>query len=146
MTDNMGIFMNSTAIENFVQAQARAVKIRPRVGGFPYLAEVLRAAGVTRNLMHLPSCHGIFLTQYGDIVIQAAPLVQAMADIPVFDRARLIQALRIDQAGESTFEQFLSASWQSGVVRFEVDFVARQVVYYGCREESYVEEYPAVEV
>ena len=69
-----------------------------------------------------------------------------MADIPVFDRARLIQALRIDQAGESTFEQFLSASWQSGVVRFEVDFVARQVVYYGCREESYVEEYPAVEV
>jgi uncharacterized protein YbcV (DUF1398 family) len=28
---------------------------RPKVGGFPYLAETLRRAGVTRNLWYLPA-------------------------------------------------------------------------------------------
>ena len=37
----------SKAIENLEAAQKRALAIRPRVGGFPYLAETLRRAGVT---------------------------------------------------------------------------------------------------
>ena len=40
----------SKAIENLQAAQQRAMAIRPKVGGFPYLAEALRQAGVTRNL------------------------------------------------------------------------------------------------
>ena len=32
----------SKAIENLQQAQERAMAIRPKVGGFPYLAETLR--------------------------------------------------------------------------------------------------------
>ena len=35
----------SRAIENLEAAQKRALAIRPRVGGFPYLAETLRRAG-----------------------------------------------------------------------------------------------------
>jgi len=46
----------SKAIENLEAAQKRALAIRPRVGGFPYLAETLRRAGVTRNLWFLPAC------------------------------------------------------------------------------------------
>jgi len=50
------------------------------------------------------------------------------------------------QAGESTFPEFLTASWRAGVVSYDVDFAARTVAYYGCNEEQYVESYPAVDV
>lgn len=55
-----------------------------------------------------------------------------------------IRALRTDQAGESTFLEFLMSSWQAGVIRYEVDFEARRVTYFGASGESYVEAYPAV--
>ena len=136
----------SKAIENLQAAQQRAVAIRPKVGGFPYLAEALRQAGVTRNFWSLPSCQSIFLTNDGPVVTQGAPLVSGIADVPAFDREALIKALGTDQAGESTFPEFLAASWQAGVVRYDVDFAARTVAYYGCNGEQYVESYPAVEL
>ncbi len=136
----------SKAIENLEAAQKRAVANRPRIGGFPYLAETLRRAGVTRNVWSLPACQSIYLTNDGPVVMQGTPLISGVADIPPFDRAALIAALRTDQAGESTFPEFLAASWRAGVVRYEVDFAARTVAYYGCRGEEYVETYSAVEV
>jgi uncharacterized protein YbcV (DUF1398 family) len=136
----------SKAIENLQAAQQRAVAIRPKVGGFPYLAEALRQAGVTRNLWSLPSCQSIFLTNDGPVVMQGTPLVSGTADVPAFDREALIQALRTDQGGKSTFPEFLAASWQAGVVRYDVDFTARTVAYYGAHGEQYVESYPAVEL
>jgi uncharacterized protein YbcV (DUF1398 family) len=42
-------------------------------------------------------------------------------------REALISALRIDQAGKSTFPEFLAASWHAGIVRYDVDFQMRQV-------------------
>jgi uncharacterized protein YbcV (DUF1398 family) len=136
----------SKAIENLQAAQKRAVAIRPKIGGFPYLAETLRRAGVTRNHWFLPACQSLFLTKDGPVVAQGTPLVSGMADIPPFDRDALIKALRIDQAGESTFPEFLAASWRAGVVRYDVDFAARTVTYYGCHGEEYVEGYPSVEL
>lgn len=37
------------------------------VGGFPYLAEILRLrrAGVTRNVWFLPACESLYLTDAG---------------------------------------------------------------------------------
>src|SRR5689334_15349065 len=123
------------------------MSIRPKVGGFPYLAEALRQAGVTRNQWSLPSCQSISLTKEGPVVMQGAPLVTGMTDVPAFDREALIKALRTDQAGESTFPEFLAASWRAGVIRYDVDFASRTVAYYGCNGgEEYVESYPAVEV
>lgn len=136
----------SKAIENLEAAQKQAFASRPRVGGFPYLAETLRRAGVTRNFWSLPACQSIFLTNNGPVVTQGTPLVTGMTDVPSFDREALISALRRDQAGESTFPEFLAASWRAGVVRYDVDFTARTVAYYGCNGEEYVEGYPAVEV
>jgi|SRR5580658_6729103 uncharacterized protein YbcV (DUF1398 family) len=136
----------SEAIENLQRALDRAAVIRPKVGGFPYLAETLRQAGVTRNVWALPACQNIFLTASGAVVIQGTPLVTGAADVPRFDREALIRAIRTDQAGESSFPEFLEATWLAGVVGYDVDFAARTVRYYGCEGHEYVEAYPAVEI
>jgi uncharacterized protein YbcV (DUF1398 family) len=136
----------SKAIENLEAAMRKAMAIRPRVGGFPYLAETLRCAGVTRNLWFLPACQSLYLTDDGPVVTQGTPLAIGTMDVPTFNREVLISALRKDQAGEGTFPEFLAASWGAGVVRYDVDFAARTVAYYGCNGEDYVETYPFVEV
>jgi uncharacterized protein YbcV (DUF1398 family) len=104
----------SKAIENLQAAQARAMAARPKVGGFPYLAETLRRAGVNKNLWFLPACESVYLTDLGPVVSQAVQLLSGMAEVPRFDR----------EVGESTFPQFLDAAWRAGVIRYEVDFSA----------------------
>ncbi|MGD0361822.1 MAG: DUF1398 family protein [Bryobacteraceae bacterium] len=136
----------SKATDNLTAALQRGTAGRPKAGGFPYLAETLRRAGVTRNLWFLPACESLFLTEDGPVAIQGEPLVSGTVDVPRFDREALIAALRTDQSGNSTFPEFLAASWRAGVVRYDVDFTARTVAYYGCNGEEYIETYPAVEV
>jgi uncharacterized protein YbcV (DUF1398 family) len=136
----------SKAIEILQAAQQRAMAGRPKVGGFPYLAETLRRAGVTRNLWQLPACQSLYLTNEGPVLMQGTPLVSGTVDVPPFDREALIKALRTDQAGNSTFPEFLTATWRAGVIRYDVDFLARKVAYYSCNGEEYVEDYPAIEV
>lgn len=136
----------SSAIDKLNSAMQRAAAIRPRVGGFPYLAESLRQAGVISNIWSLPACQSLFLTEQGPVMMQGLPLISGTVDVPAFDREALIRALRIDQAGESTFPEFLAATWRAGVVHYEVDFAARKVAYQGSNGEEYVETYPAVEL
>src|ERR1700722_17487875 len=136
----------SKAIENLSVAQKRAMATRPKVGGFPHLAETLRRAGVKRNIWFLPACQSLYLTERGPVVNIGTPVAIGTVDVPAFDRGALIAALRTDQAGKSTFPEFLASSWQAGVIRYEVDFAARTVSYYGSNGEEYVEEYPSVEV
>ncbi|WP_047495311.1 DUF1398 domain-containing protein [Terriglobus sp. TAA 43] len=136
----------SKAIDNLMGAMGRAQANRPRVGGFPYLAEVLRQAGVKRNVWSLPSSQSLYLTDDGPVVMQGSPLVSGAVDVPDFDREALIRALRTDQAGESTFPEFLEATWRAGVVRYEVDLEGRTVTYTGSDDQEYVEAYPAVTV
>jgi uncharacterized protein YbcV (DUF1398 family) len=136
----------STAIDNLNSAMQRATSIRPKVGGFPYFAEALRQAGVSRNIWSLPACQSLFLTDQGAVMMQGSPLISGTVDVPAFDREALIRALRIDQAGESTFPEFLVASWRAGVVSYEVDFAGREVAYQGSNGEEYVETYSSVEL
>jgi uncharacterized protein YbcV (DUF1398 family) len=136
----------SKSIENLKSAHQQAMAGRPKVGGFPYLAETLLRAGVTRNIWSLPACQSLFLTEKGPVMMQGTPLVVGMVDVPQFDRDALIAALRADQAGESTFPEFLMAAWNAGVVSYDVDFVARNVTYFGAGDESYAESYPAAMV
>ena len=136
----------SAATENLQAALKRGMEIRPKVGGFPYLAETLRCAGVRRNFWYLPACQCVFLTDLGPVALTGTPLLSGAADVPLFDRDALIRALRADQAGQSSFPEFLAASWQAGVVRYDVDLIARTCTYYGVNDERYVENYPAVEI
>lgn len=136
--------MNLT--EKLSEAQKYAMSIRPKVGGFPVLAEVLRRAGVQLNRWSLPSCQSVFVMEEGCVVQQGAPLVTGMHEIPKFDRGALIAALRTDQEGRGTFPEFLQSAWKAGVVAYDVDFFARRVVYFSAIGESYAEDYTAVEI
>jgi Phage envelope protein len=136
----------SKAIELLQAAQKHGMSIRPKVGGFPFLAEALRKGGVTHNMWTLPSCQSIYLTTEGTVVQQSTPLVTDVADVPAFNEEKLIKALRADQAGQTTFPEFLKATWEAGCVRYDVDFEARMVIYYGIEGEFYEEEYPEVEI
>jgi uncharacterized protein YbcV (DUF1398 family) len=136
----------SIAIENLKQAQQRGMAGRPKIGGFPFFAETLRRAGVSRNLWFLPSCQSIYITEAGPVSVQGTPLVQGMTDVPFFCVPALIEALRKEQTGQSTFQEFLMASWKAGVVRYDVDLIERVCTYYGLGDEDYAESYPEVEV
>ena len=131
-------------VDKLKQAQSFAFTNRPKVGGFPYLAEVLRQAGVKRNLWYLPSCQSIYIMEGGNLVQQMPPLFEGLHPVPQFDQQRLITALRQDQAGKTSFVEFLQATWEAGVVSYEADFLARKVVYFSLLEERYEEKYPAV--
>lgn len=119
---------------------------RPKIGGFPFLAECLRLAGVEHNLWSLPGVQSIYIMKDDVVVQQGTPLITGISDVPDFNEESLITALRTDQAGESTFPEFLLASWNAGVIRYDVDFSARVVSYYGVRGECYKESYPAVTI
>jgi uncharacterized protein YbcV (DUF1398 family) len=136
----------SKATENLNAAQQQAMKTRPKAGGFPHLAEVLRRAGVTRNFWQLPSCQSLYLTKLGPVMMQGTPLVSGALDVPTFNREALIETLRANQAGKNTFPEFLTDAWKAGIVSYDVDFRERKVTYFGCLGEEYVESYPAVEI
>lgn len=136
----------SSAISALNAAMGRAIANRPAVGGFPCLAETLRAAGVSTNEWNLPSCQSAYMTSAGPIMMQGEPLVTGIVDIPTFDESALLQAIREDQAGNTSFPEFLAAIWEAGVIRYIVDFNARVVVYQGCYGDEYEESYPAVEI
>jgi uncharacterized protein YbcV (DUF1398 family) len=106
----------------------------------------LRQAGVTRNCWYLPSCQSTFITTDGPVTMQGEPLASGLLDVPTFEQGALILALRADQAGETTLQEFLLGSWQAGVVYYDVNFDARTVSYYGVAGEVYVEEYPPVSI
>lgn len=123
-----------------------AISIKPKVDGFPVLAEVLRQAGVKRNIWSLPSCQSIYVMDIGNIVNQGSPLVVGMSEITKFNEASLVEAIRTDQNGESTFSEFLESVWKAGVVSYEVNFERRTCAYHGVLGESYIEDYSSVEV
>ena len=131
-------------IEKLRVAQAQAIEHRPAVGGFPYLAETLRRAGVKRNTWTLPICQSVYFMEEGVVIQQGQPVTLGATIVPIFDETALIQALHQDQAGESTFPEFLQSAWKAGVLWYEVDFEKRSVVYGGARGERYMESYPAV--
>ena len=136
----------SKAIDNLQTAQKMAMEMRPKVGGFPYLAEILKQAGVKKNLWILPSLQSIYITDLGPVVNQGTPLVNGMTDIASFNKDNVIKAIRTDQDGESTFPEFLISIWKAGVVRYEVDFLMRKVTYFGSNNETYEEVYPEIKL
>ena len=133
-------------IEQLQSAQQKAMSNRPKVGGFPYLAETLRQAGVIQNVWSLPSCQSIYWMGGGQVVQQMPSLISDSAAVPAFSEQTLIAAIRADQSGKTTFPEFLVAAWQAGVIWYKVDFTERTVTYGGATGETYTETYPLVSV
>lgn len=136
----------STIIDTIDTATAHAVAVRPPVGGFPYLAEALRGAGVRMYYFDVPSSTVRYATDTGDVLQPGALLRSTKTVIAPFDKDALIEALRADQRGETSFPEFVEASFRAGVIRYEVDTAARTCSYFGTRGEKYVEHYPAVDL
>ena len=107
----------TTVIERIAAAQAHAAAVRPAVSGFPYLAEALRGAGVTRCHFDVPSRTFRYVTTDGSVLHPGALLVDVATMVPRFDRSALVEALRADQRGETAFREFVAACWRAGVVR-----------------------------
>jgi uncharacterized protein YbcV (DUF1398 family) len=132
--------------ERIGMAQQEAARIRPKVAGFPYLAETLRQAGVSVIYVTVPSMTTTFVTAEGAIVQQGAPMVSGAAELAPFDELALIAAIRTDQAGDSTYPEFMASTWAAGVLTYDVDLQARTCTYRSVTGERYVEVYPAVEL
>lgn len=86
----------------------------------------------------------IYITDEGDLLQPGTFLRTAKTVIPAYDEDAVIEAIRVDQRGESTFPDFVEASFRAGVIRFEVDTAARTCIYFGAHAETYLEKYPAV--
>jgi uncharacterized protein YbcV (DUF1398 family) len=136
----------SPAVQNLESALREAMANRPATQAFPHLAETLRRAGVRINTWWLPAMQSSYVTDLGPVVVQHAPLFDGMAEVPSFDRAALVDALRADQAGQSIFGEFAAAAWRAGVVRWVVALDKRTCTYFGVDGQSYVEEYAAVDI
>lgn len=132
--------------ERIASAFQWAFQNRPKVNGFPYLAEALRQAGVLRYVYQLPSGQCLFHTADGAVANQSEVIATGMLTVPRFDKDAFIRVLRTSQNGDSTFPEFLKGCWETGIVSYEADLIARQVTYHGAAGENYVEDYPAVEV
>lgn len=130
-----------TNIDRLNAAQKRAATIRPAVGGFPYLAECLRQAGVQRIECDVPAFSMLYVMTAGAVLEQGPPLELGKAPVPTFDQAALKEALEADQAGQTTFPEFMRGAWQAGVVRYHVALEDRTCTYIGLHGETYVEHY-----
>ncbi len=133
-------------VETITAAQERGASIRPQVGGFPYLAESLRLAGVSRIEVTVPSWTTVLTTAAGSVVQQGTPMIEGAVEAPAFDRDSFLTALRADQAGTMAFPDWMEATWRAGVVWYSVDLQERTCTYRSPAGDSYVEHYTAVEI
>jgi len=81
------------------------------------------------------------MTGDGPIIQQGTPLLVGSAVVPPFDSEALVAALRMDQAGEGDFAEFLESAWRAGVISYEVNFEGRTCTYFGASGEQYIEAY-----
>jgi uncharacterized protein YbcV (DUF1398 family) len=133
-------------LNNFKNAMAKSEKVRPKIGGFPYLAECLREEGFTKNTWYLPSGDSFYFTKEDSLIIPGTSLIEDITTYPPYSKEKLISTLRADQSGQTTFPEFLMNTWKSGIVKYEVNFIERYVIYYGANNEEYKETYPAEEI
>jgi hypothetical protein len=88
-------------VEKLRQAQLHAMSIRPSKHGFPYLAEVLRLAGVHKNYVDVAAGGALYLMNDGTVYQPGTPLHTAPVTVPGFDRAALVAAIDADKAGRA---------------------------------------------
>ncbi len=136
--------MTTHLVETVAQAQRRGAAARPRVNGFPYFAEALRAAGITLVHTSIATGGSVYYLADGAVAQSFDPIVGPVEAVPAWNETALIGAIRADQAGLTTFPEFLHDTWQAGVIHFVVDLADRTCTYFGTSDNHYVETYPAV--
>jgi uncharacterized protein YbcV (DUF1398 family) len=139
--------MTTTIVTDRVrEALRQGASVRPAIGGFPYFAQALRAAGLVSIDTDLASGGSVYHSSTEAVCDTFAALGGGLAPVPAWNEVAVIAAIRIDQAGQSAFPEFLAACWDGGVIRFTVNLLERTCTYYGTANNAYVERYPAVEI
>lgn len=82
-----------------IDAAARGAAARAKIGGFPYVAESLRAAGVTKYLFDVPSTTVVYVTDEGAVLRPGQVIRTEQTVVHSFDSDGLVAAIRIDQRG-----------------------------------------------
>jgi uncharacterized protein YbcV (DUF1398 family) len=136
--------MTTDHVETVHEAQRRGVAARPRVNGFPYFAETLRAAGITSVETSIATGGSVYHLADGAVAETFEAMAAPVSAVPDWDEPALIAAIRADQGGLSTFPEFLGAAWSAGVIHFRVDLANRTCTYFGVTGNHYIESYPAV--
>lgn len=136
--------MTSDLVATVSSALARGAAVRPEVNGFPYFAEALRAAAITTIETSIAAGGSVYHLAGGSVAQSFEPIAKTAVAVPSWDETALIAAIRADQAGRSTFTEFLRAAWNAGVTGFRVDLTERTCTYVGTAANTYVETYPAV--
>jgi uncharacterized protein YbcV (DUF1398 family) len=139
--------MPSTDPIAIVRAALARADTDPRAAaqGFPFRAATLRAAGVAAYHVDVPGRATLYDLAAGSVLEQDAPLRgEGLHPVAPFDEAGLVAALHANQAGRSTYADFVEAALRAGVVRYDVDLAARTCTYRGAAGEAYTERYPAV--
>ena len=86
----------------------------------------------------------VYSSSHGTAVEQGAPLISALTPTPRYDQDKLIAALRRDQQGDSTYPEFMIATWQAGVLTYDVDLTERTCTYIAATGQRYIESYPRI--
>jgi uncharacterized protein YbcV (DUF1398 family) len=148
MQHNDNMLSNVSNAELVANARARGMRQRPRVGGFPYLAEALRQSGIHTVHCDVASRTTTYRTPSGVVVDLHAPLTTGLAELAAFDSDAVIAAIRDDQRGESTYDEFMNAIWHAGVLTYDIDLTARTCTYVGAdpTTDAYREQYSAVDL
>nr|MDT0664149.1 DUF1398 family protein [Micromonospora sp. DSM 115978] len=95
----------------------------------------------------VPANAMLYASSAGAVVQLGPAVIEAAQRVPDWDEPAMVAAIRADQAGRSSFPEFLAACWQAGVTDYEVDLRARTCTYHGLvAGDQYVEAYPAVTV
>ncbi|MDG6191870.1 DUF1398 domain-containing protein [Lactococcus garvieae] len=73
-------------------------------------------------------------------------MLTVISHYPSFSEEKLLKALRKVQDVQTTFPKFLLNSWNSGIVKYEINFIDRYILYYSTSGEEYKEMYPSVKI
>jgi hypothetical protein len=120
--------------------------IRPKVGGFPYLAETLRLAGVTRKPLVSARVPELIVDRVWAGSDGWSPLGVRYRGCAGFQSRRADCGASDRRAGTARSPSFWPHCGTPGSFAYDVDFAARTVGYFGCNGEEYIEPYPAVDL
>jgi uncharacterized protein YbcV (DUF1398 family) len=103
-----------------------------------------KTAAITTIETSIAAGGSVYHLAGGSVAQSFEPIAKTAVAVPSWDETALIAAIRADQAGRSTFTEFLRAAWNAGVTGFRVDLTERTRTYVGAGTNTYVETYPAV--
>lgn len=119
-----------------LSAMQVALWVKLKKNEFPYFVGMLYRAGVI-NYTHFLFPHWrVYETCWGVITIDEPIWLSGRSERKSLDVRAVYLLLSVNESEAGNFRQYIRALWDSGVSAYWVDVIARQVTYYGLRNEK----------